>query len=136
VSKVERKTHRLKMVGKHWTPWRSIPVTGDIRASTPFMKNLKSIWANSRFEVQCYEVGSPVGGIVQLVIARHGHLETVTWNDIQRIKTELFGVDNFALELYPAEHVAVEMKTRIIWVMPKGYEPPCGLHLPSAWGGL
>ena len=136
MSKVERKTHRLKMVGKQWTAWRSIPVTAEIRSQTPFTKNLKSLWANSRFSVQCYEVASPIGGIVQLLIERHGHLDPVTWNDAQRIKVELFGVENFAIELYPAENVPMEMKVRILWVMPKGWEPPCGLHLPSAWGGL
>lgn len=135
MSRAERKTHAIKRVGKTWSSWQEIPVTDEIRSSSPHMLHVWKIWANSRFEAQAFQVSSPIGGIVQLVIARHGHIEAITWNECQRIKTELFGADNFAMEIYPADVITVEMRIRILWVMPDGYEPPCGLHLPTAWGG-
>lgn len=135
MSRVDRQRHKIKLMGKQWTPWKEIPVTGEYRASAPHLQNVSRVWANSRFEVSGFEVKSPVGGIWQLVVARHGHLEQVSWNDLQRIKTELFGEGNFAIEIYPPQAVNVEMKVRIIWIMPSDYQPPCGLHLESAWGG-
>lgn len=135
MSRAERKTHAIKRVGKTWSAWTEIPVTDEIRKSAVHMHNVHSIWANSRFEAQAFRVSSHEGGIMQLVVARHGHVEPVSWNDMQRIKTELFGAENFAIEIYPAEVVSVEMKIRIMWIMPAGWAPPCGLHLPTAWGG-
>lgn len=135
MSRAERKTHAIKRVGRTWSKWQEIPVTDEIRNSAKHMEHVHSIWANSRFEAQAFQIPSAVGGIMQLVVARHGHIEPVSWNDMQRIKAELFGDSVYGMEIYPAESVTVEMKIRIIWIMPEGWEPPCGLHLPTAWGG-
>lgn len=135
MSKVERQKTKLKMAAKKPGAWRQIAVTGEFRSKAPHLKNCTHIWANGAFEVQAYTVSSPVGGIVQLVIARHGHLASITWGDCQRIKTELFGVENFAIEIYPAERVDADIKIRILWILPTSFQMPCGLHLPTAWGG-
>jgi hypothetical protein len=136
MSRVERKTHKLKLIGRTWTPWKEITITGEIRNSAPHMRKISHIWANSRFEVHGWEVPSTEGGIVQLLISRHGQLDAISWNDVMRIKHEIFGDSGFAIEIYPPENVTTDMKVRIVWVMPKGWTPPCGLHLDSAWGGL
>jgi len=135
MSRVERKTHKLKLIGKTWTPWKEIPVTGEIRDSAPHMEHVWKIWGNSRYEVQAYQVKSFIGGVVQLVVARHQHLEAITWHECLRIKNELFGVDSLAVEIYPREEVREQFKVRVLWVLPEGHELPYGLHLETAWGG-
>jgi hypothetical protein len=133
LSKAARIKHRIKTVAKEWTAWMEVPVTDEIRGSAPHMEHVAKIYANSRFEVQIYTVNTLVGGVSQVVIARHQHLEEITWNDVMRVKTELFGVGALAIEIYPRE-VAPMMRIRILWVMPVGYELPCGLDKAGAWG--
>ena len=128
-----RAAHRLKTIGREWSAWQEIPVTDEIRASSPHMAHVSRIFANSRFEAQCFTCATAMGGVAQLVVARHGHLEPVTWNDLQRVKNELFGVDALAVEVYPRE-VVREMKIRILWILPEGTDLPYGLDKPSAWG--
>ena len=135
MSKAQRLRHRMKTVAREWSAWTEIKITDEIRQSAPHMRHVHRIFYNSRFQVDMFEVKSEVGGIVQCCINRHGQIELATWPEIQRVKTELFGPDHFAIEIYPDEVVEFTMQTRIIWVMPAGWRPPCGLHLRTAWGG-
>ena len=97
------------------------------------MNHVEHIYANSRFEVHTYTVKTPIGGVTQLVIARHNHIEEITWNDCNRVKFELFGDEAEAVEIYP-KGIVPSMKIRILWVLPAGYEFPFGLNKAGAWG--
>ena len=133
MSRQARIKHRLKTIGKEWTGFREVAVTDEIRNSAPHMKFVGHIYANSRFEVHTYTVKTPIGGVTQVVIARHHHLEEITWNDCERIKLELFGAEAEAVEIYP-KGIVPSMKIRILWVLPAGYVLPFGLDKPGAWG--
>ena len=135
MSEASRKRNRIKTVGKEWSGWHEVGVSDEFRKANPILKNCKAIWANSRFEVQVFECATPIGGVVQLVIARHMHIERVTWHEMLRIKNELYGVDKLGVEIFPREVVGPNFKIRVMWIMPQDYEMPFGLHKNSAWGG-
>lgn len=133
MGKAQRQKHRIKTIGREWTAWAEIPVTDEMRASSPHMQHVSRVFANSRYEVQIFDCATTAGGVAQVVIARHGHVEMVDWNECQRIKNELFGAEHLAVEIYPRE-VAPAMKVRILWVLPLGMNLPYGLDCPGAWG--
>lgn len=134
MSRAERKTHAIKRVGRTWSKWQEIPVTDEIRNSSPHMAKIQSIWANSRFECHVWACASPMGGFTHVVIARHGLIEQVTAPDMLRIKNELFGMETTAVEVFPAGINELSEKTRHLWVMPAGYELPFGFGMLTCWG--
>jgi len=134
MSKASQERHKMQRMSKVWTAWREIPITEEIRNSGPQMEHVDKIYANSKFEVHTFNCATSIGGVVQVVIAHHGHLLPVTWNDVLRIKNELFGVDQLGVEIYPREVVS-KMNIRILWILPVGTDLPYGLDKNSAWGG-
>lgn len=134
MSKSSQERHRMQKMAKVWSAWREVAVTEELRASSPHMAKVDKIWANSRFEVNAFVCSSSIGGITQLVIFRHGHLDTVDFNEAQRIKTELFGPDVVAVEVYP-KGVIPALSIRVLWIMPVGHELAYGIDKEMAWGG-
>lgn len=133
MGKAQRQRHRIKTVGKEWTAWQEIVVTDEVRASAPHLAHVAKVWANSRFEVAGYLVKTSIGGVWQLLIIRHHHIEPIVFDDVLRVKNELFGVDSLAVELYP-RGANLTSKTRLIWVLPSDATLPYGLDHPGAWG--
>jgi len=131
-----RKTAVLKALARTWGEWKLTEPDEQLRAKFPQLKHCKSIWANNRFEVQCFSCESAIGGVWQINIIRHGDLEQVTYAEAQRIIHELFGEDMVAVEIYPA--LADEWHThsnpRILWILPSTWPLPFGLHVKGAWG--
>lgn len=137
MSRAERKTYQLKKGTRqeYWSAWVQIPVAQEMINAAPHMKRVASIFANSIFEAHLYNCASPVGGIVQLVVSRRDGSGVASWAELQRVKNDLFGDEWAAIELYPPNISEIDSKSRYLWVMPAGWESPCGLHLPTAWGG-
>jgi hypothetical protein len=136
MSKVERHNHRLKLAAKTWGAWKEIVITPEIRNEAPHLKNVMSIYANTRFRVDCFECATQVGGVMHLVVTRHGLLEAPTSSELQRIKIELCGAETEAVEIYPRNVKDVPEKVRHLWVLPTdGYELPFGFSMPTVWGG-
>jgi len=134
LSKATQERHKMQRMSKVWTAWQEVPITDEIRDSSPQMKRVAKIYANSKFEVQTFNCATSIGGVVQVVIAHHGHLLPVTWNDVLRIKNELFGADQLGVEIYPREVVS-KMHIRILWMLPEGTDLPYGIDKESDWGG-
>lgn len=62
------------------------------------------LWANSRYQVAVYEQDE----MVHLSIKRIDNEPIHDWRDLQRIKDEIVGPENEALELYPARSRVVD----------------------------
>lgn len=78
-----------------WTPF----VPGDIPGH-PEIENYR----NSRYQVQVRRYTDPaIGACVHLSIKLHDKCATHDWRDLQRIKNELLGLEEEAVEIYPAE---------------------------------
>lgn len=131
----QRMKYAIKKAGREWTAWNNVAITDQMRREHKHLAKCSSIYANSRFEVQCWECASPVGGFMHAIIARHGLLEPVNGEDIQRIKAELFGPNVVGVEIYPPVAAGLEFKTRHLWILPtSGYSLPFGFDMPTCWG--
>lgn len=130
-----QRAHAKKM-GRVWTSFREITITDKMRAETPLLAHCHGIWSNSRFQVDCYKVNSGIGGIMQCAIRGHADIWPITWDDLQRIKNEVFGPTAIAVELYPAtdNEWRPMVNARIIYVVPSNWACPFGLQLAGAWG--
>jgi hypothetical protein len=131
-----RRTALIKAAAREWTPFEQVEITDKMREAYPLLKGCTYLYKNSRYEVQIFSIETPIGGVNQATIIRHGDVATISWEEIQRIIHELFGDDVTAVEIFPA--LKHEWKTkiglRVLWVLPEGYELPFGLHVKGAFG--
>lgn len=132
-SEGQRMKYAIRRAAKEWSAWREVPVTDELRQKHAILEHCSKIYANSRCEVRLFNLGSAIGGIVHVIVARHGLVDYVTVNELQRVKNELFGIDKLAVEIYPTG-VTDLGKTRHLWVLPAGYDLPYGLEKPNAFG--
>jgi hypothetical protein len=83
------------------TPW-----TGFVRVHD----RSGEVWRNSRYFVEVTRI--PVEAldvpVIHLQIESNDHRPIHNWRDFQRIKTEILGEEEEALELYPAESCLVD----------------------------
>lgn len=94
-------------------------------------KGLTRVLLSGRFLVQ--EFAPVEGGAVRLTVNRvkrkadlSSWQDGITWDELQRLKTEAGYGDAFAVEVYPADEDLVAVANmRHLWVLP---EPP-----PFAW---
>jgi hypothetical protein len=87
---------RLKTLSRTWGEWEARPVE---RSSEYGLSGMHSAWCNNRYHVQIYNNATAWGLVIQRVIGRHGDLEPVTWDELQRIKNELIGGDWVAIQV-------------------------------------
>lgn len=134
------KRHQLKALARTWGEWDRIVPTEQQKAEHPISENVSVCYSNNRYGVQVYEcfiekLGLAGETITQVTIGRHGDLESITWDELQRIKNELIGEDRVAIEIYPPVRQLVnQANLRHLWVFHQGYTLPFGLHLPTAFG--
>ena len=132
-----RKTAQLKAFARGpWTPWSEVEITDEMRGDHAQLEHCKHIWANNRYEVQGFQVETPIGGVWQITAVRHGDIEQISWDEMQRILHELYGPEVVAIEIYPpvVEEWRTKTNVRVVWIMPSTWEIPCGLMKPGAWG--
>ncbi len=126
---------RLKTLARVWGEWEEREITDDQRRDYPVAENVYRTFLNNRFHVQIYRIETGWGEVLQLTVGRHGDLGQPSWSELQRIKNELIGRERVAVQVFPAEsHLVDQADLLHLWVLPKGFELPFGLHLPSAWG--
>lgn len=137
MSQADKQRHRLKTIGKVWSEWESIPVTEKMREDHKYLRNVHSVFRNSRYSVHMFACTTTLGAVMQVDVMPHLIKREIPWEDMQRIKAELFSPDAVALEVYPAAAIdmRIDSNVRIMWVMPVDWELPFGLHLPTAFGG-
>jgi hypothetical protein len=133
MSKETRQRHQLQRAAKMWTPLVEQDVTDELRAAAPHLKNLWKRWANTRFVVEAFQVKTPLGGVVQLSIIRHGLLDVADYFEVERIRLELFGPEYLGIEMHE-RGVNPAIKMRSLWIMPADYDLPFGLDKENAWG--
>lgn len=132
-----RQTAILKAYARGpWTPWDTVAVTDKMRAEYPLLAHCTNIWANNRFEVQAFSIKTAIGGMWQLGIIRHGDIDQIMWEELQRIVHDLFGPEVTAIEIFPPlEHEwEVKKNVRVLWVLPSTWPLPFGLQVKGSWG--
>jgi hypothetical protein len=106
-----------------WTPFEEVRVDGYTYDSG------ETTWGNSRYLVYRREVPNrnyEAPPLIHLSIKRHDKLPIHDWRDLQRIKNELIGAEDEAVEIYPAESRLVDAANQYhLWSI-KGMRIPFG----------
>ena len=86
-----------------WTKFEKASIHPDVQA-----EGFDQCWKNSRYTVLQRDVRSQHGDLVHLSIKRNDRAPLHDWRDLQRIKNEILGHEEEAMELYPAESRLVD----------------------------
>ncbi len=104
-----------------WTPFREATIHPEV-AKEGFTKCFK----NSRYTVLWRDAESDQGNLVHLSIKRNDKNPMHDWRDLQRIKNEILGAEEEAMELYPAESRLVDAANQYhVWCF-VGMKAPFG----------
>ncbi|SRR5689334_10462934 len=104
-----------------WTPFERASLHPDVMA-----EGFNRCFKNSRYTVLWRDVQSPVGDLVHLSIKRNDKHTIHDWRDLQRIKNELLGHEQEAMELYPAESRLIDTANQYhLWCF-RGMRAPFG----------
>jgi len=106
-----------------WTDWVDLNLTP---AELENLGNPMRVARNSRYLVMVNHAapgesnhlnGDPPPNVVHLSIKRHDQEPFQDWRDLQRIKNELVGPENEAVQLYPRESRLVDAANQVhLWV--------------------
>lgn len=93
-----------------WTPFIKVPTTPYPLATYDRDLQPNAIYTNSLYKVtEWYDLQpEPWGAIKHLMIETHDRAAVHDWRDLQRIKNEICGPEQDAVEIYPAEHKLVD----------------------------
>lgn len=125
-----------KKMGRVWTAFKEVPITDKMRSENPILEHCHSIYANSRYQADLYSVTSPLGAFMQVAVRSHADVWPITWDDLQRVRLELFGESATAIEIYPPNRYEWKptVNVRVLWVCPTDWVPPIGIHIDTSWG--
>lgn len=136
-SRSSRMKGAIKAAARSWSPFVSIPITDKLKSENPALSHAASIFANSRYQAECFNCASELGGVVQVVVRRHlASSDPIPWDDLQRVVHDIYGDLVCAVEVYPPRDAEwrIGREVRVLWVLPEGYVAPFGLHIATAWG--
>jgi len=120
-----------------WKPWRKGPVPREWRgearlermAQDGYLAGVTQTWANEWFAVMARPVATPWGEVTHVLIRDLPNTPVRDWNDLMRIKDELFGAWTVAVEVYPSRRDVIdEANMTHLWILPEGFALPFGLH--------
>lgn len=104
-----------------WSPFLPASIHADV-SREGFSKCFK----NSRYTVLWRDVENPSGTLVHLSIKRNDKNPLHDWRDLQRIKNEILGAEEEAMELYPSESRLVDAANQYhLWCF-RGMSAPFG----------
>jgi hypothetical protein len=119
-----------------WTPFQRATIHPDLEK-----EGFEACWKNSRYTVVGRNVKSDIGNLVHLSIKRNDKNPLHDWRDLQRIKNEILGPEEEAVELYPAESRLVDGANQYhLWSfvgqkIPVGYTTERCVMLPGGMDG-
>lgn len=115
---------------KSWE-WTPLPID----SATGLLS--KILWAtrNDFYIVQAYPSVHALGDGLHLAISTLDRSGEPPWRDMQRIKDELVGEDCEAVQVYPRQEDVVDQAFMYhLFVMPRSWRLPFGLHREGSWG--
>ena len=120
-------SHGRSLVAKGWSKFEDITYDAMTRPSFRQMSCPPCIvMANNVYIVQIWLVSNTEWGrVTQVGIRRNDAAPVHSWNDLFRIKNEIFGPERSAVEVYPAVSELVD-DANMYWlfVLDEGKQPP------------
>ncbi len=116
--------------------WKDIQVPAELRAKFPKCAKMTRFTIDQYVSVQVYELETTWGQVLHLLVRPHDETPIRNWYSLQRVKNDVVGDDRVAVEVFPREADLVDAGVAIyhLWVLPKDFELPFGMHLPG--GGM
>lgn len=125
------KSNGRRMMKQGWTPfedWTERAMLTKTMAQRP--TGLEKFFQNAMYSVQVFRKPSEWGEIMHLMVRRNDAAPIQSWADLQRVKNEIAGADRVAVEVFPPEGDLVDQANMYhLWVLPKDFRLPFGLHL-------
>lgn len=126
------KANGRKMMKQGWTAFEDWTLKATLTPTISWSKRpagLEKFYQNSLYSVQLHRKSSEWGEIVLLMVRRNDEAPVRSWPDMQRIKNEIVGPERVAVEVYPDQADVVDQANMYhLWVLPKGFKLPFGLH--------
>lgn len=83
---------------------------------------------NGKYAAMTRELDTEWGKIIHCAV-RNVEGTEISWKEKQWIKDSLFGEDRIAIEVFPSKDRLVDAANMYhLWVFPKGFELPFGIH--------
>ncbi len=124
--KTSARARRSKKKSHGWTPFKETPILLEFVPQDA--RKPEKLYQNSRYWV--FWLTTPLAGghtIVELVIRNKDQSAKHDWREFQRIKNELLGPEEEAVELYPAESRLTDTKNEFhLWCIR-------GMRFPFGW---
>lgn len=106
-----------------WTPFEKATLHPDVAK-----EGFDQCWKNSRYTVLVRHTADENGELVHLSVKRNDKNPMHDWRDMQRIKNEIIGPEEEAMELYPAESRLIDTANQYhLWAY-TGKTAPFGYH--------
>lgn len=129
----------MKLKPRRWPPLvKADPeAVADLARALPANLNVESVYQNGLYVILIYfprpNPWGP-GNVTHIAIRNREGSTARPWSDYQRIKTELFGPERLALELYPpASQLLDEANLYHLWIFDDGAELPEVFNLLKNW---
>ncbi len=88
--------------------------------------------SDGRHVVDVRDVPTCVGVISWLAVRREDGTAIDSWEELQRVKNEIAGLERLAVECYPPQSAVINAENiRHLWVLPPGWVAPMGMALAS-----
>lgn len=115
-------------------PWTTFAQAVMPKDDALHAEGFTEVWKNSRYQVWIRRPSSEYGELIHLSIKRNDRNPLHDWRDLQRIKNEILGKEEEAVELYPAESRLVDAANQYhLWCF-KGKHAPFGYEVRAVLG--
>jgi hypothetical protein len=115
--KTSSRTRRPKK-SRPWTKFKEIELTRELLDKCPSSPKPDKFYKNSRYVVFWFTTTIGKHTLIRLTIRNKDHSAKHDWREFQRIKNELLGRDEEAVELYPVESRLIDTKNEFhLWCL-------------------
>lgn len=126
--------YRAESILRPLIPWTKFEQAVMPKDDALHAEGFTEVWKNSRYQVWIRRPSHWPGELIHLSIKRNDRNPMHDWRDLQRIKNEILGKEEEAVELYPAESRLVDAANQYhLWCF-KGQRAPFGYEVRAVMG--
>jgi hypothetical protein len=126
--------YRAESLLRPLVPWTTFQQAVMPKDDALHAEGFTEVWKNSRYQVWIRRPSSEYGELIHLSIKRNDRNPMHDWRDLHRIKNEILGKEEEAVELYPAESRLVDAANQYhLWCF-KGQHAPFGYEHRAVMG--
>lgn len=110
-----------------WSPWQVAAIPHPPAGAQGWVREMQRVVKNTWCVMLCRPIVTPWGIVTHAAIRTASETE-LSWKEKQRIKDDVFGAGNLAVEIMPPKDQIVDGANMWhIWIFPEGVGLPFGL---------